>query len=143
MTVITSTEMQQSGFAHSWTKSHEQMRARWLPLAWRQVYPFRVLDIPLYPEGDPRALSLLAAFSPPRQFERTAGIVRITTGQLPNLDFALLALSEKCQLAYEAPFSISRSAIASAGSLILSSRLQPESSSAAERGIPQTAANRR
>ena len=44
---------------------------------------------PLYPEGDPRASALLAAFKPTRQFERMIGMVRVATGPHPNLDFAL------------------------------------------------------
>jgi citrate synthase len=61
---------------------------------------------PLYPEGDPRASALLAAFDPPRQFERMMETVRTATGQLPNLDFALLAMSQRCGLPPDAPFSL-------------------------------------
>jgi len=61
---------------------------------------------PLYPEGDPRASALLAAFDPPRLFERTMETVRTATGQLPNLDFALLAMSQRCGLPPDAPFSL-------------------------------------
>jgi citrate synthase len=61
---------------------------------------------PLYPEGDPRAVALLAAFDPPRPFERMMQAVRATTGQLPNLDFALLAMSQRCGLPPDAPFSL-------------------------------------
>jgi len=61
---------------------------------------------PLYPEGDPRAAALLSAFDPPRQFKRMIETVRTATGQLPNLDFALLAMSERCGLSPEAPFSL-------------------------------------
>ena len=58
------------------------------------------------PAGDPRALALLAAFDPPRPFERIIGLMKNATGQPPNLDFALLAMSERCQLPHEAPFSL-------------------------------------
>lgn len=61
---------------------------------------------PLYPEGDPRAQALLAAFDSPRPFARMIGLVRAATGQRPNLDFALLAMSERCQLPQEGPFSL-------------------------------------
>jgi citrate synthase len=61
---------------------------------------------PLYPEGDPRALALLAAFDPPRPFERMIGLMKNATGLPPNLDFALLAMSERCQLPRDAPFSL-------------------------------------
>jgi citrate synthase len=60
----------------------------------------------LYPEGDPRATALLAAFDPPRPFERMIGMVKAATGQRPNLDFALLAMSERCKLPHEAAFSL-------------------------------------
>jgi citrate synthase len=34
------------------------------------------------------------------------GLVKAATGQRPNLDFALLAMSERCQLPLEAAFSL-------------------------------------
>src|SRR5262245_45932564 len=43
---------------------------------------------PLYPEGDPRALALLAAFDPPPAFDRMITAVKTASGQRPNLDFA-------------------------------------------------------
>jgi len=61
---------------------------------------------PLYPEGDPRALALLAAFDPPRPFERMIGLVKAATGQRANLDFALLAMSERYQFPQEGAFSL-------------------------------------
>jgi citrate synthase len=61
---------------------------------------------PLYPEGDPRALALLAAFDPPRPFERMIGLVKAATGQRANLDFALLAMSERDQFQQEGGFSL-------------------------------------
>ena len=61
---------------------------------------------PLYLEGDPRARALVEAFDPPRPFERMIGLVKAATGQRPNLDFALLAMSERCQLPLEAAFSL-------------------------------------
>ena len=61
---------------------------------------------PLYPEGDPRALALLAAFDPPPAFDRMITAVKTASGQRPNLDFALLAMSERCQLPHEAAFSL-------------------------------------
>lgn len=61
---------------------------------------------PLYPEGDPRASALLEAFDPPRPFEQMISLVKGEIGQLPNLDFALLAMSERCRLPHDAAFSL-------------------------------------
>jgi citrate synthase len=61
---------------------------------------------PLYPEGDPRASALFEAFDPPLPFQRMIDSVKRETGQFPNLDFALLAMSERCRLPHEAAFSL-------------------------------------
>ena len=61
---------------------------------------------PLYPEGDPRASALLEAIDPPRPFEQMISLVKGEIGQLPNLDFALLAMSERCRLPHDATFSL-------------------------------------
>jgi citrate synthase len=61
---------------------------------------------PLYPEGDPRARSLLAAFQPHPDQTVLATAVREITGERPNIDFALSALAERLPLPADAPFQI-------------------------------------
>jgi citrate synthase len=61
---------------------------------------------PLYPDGDPRASALLAAFDPPKAFKQMAANVRSETGQVPNLDFALVALADRFVLPDDVPFSL-------------------------------------
>jgi citrate synthase len=61
---------------------------------------------PLYPDGDPRASALLAAFDPPKPFRQMAAKVQSETGLRPNLDFALVALADRFALPEEAPFSL-------------------------------------
>lgn len=61
---------------------------------------------PLYPGGDPRAKALLAAFEPTIEHSSLADAVREITGELPNIDFALTALSDAARLPDDAPFQI-------------------------------------
>lgn len=61
---------------------------------------------PLYPGGDPRAQALLAAFEPLPEHSALAATVQDITGELPNIDFALTALSEFAHLPEDAPFQI-------------------------------------
>jgi citrate synthase len=49
---------------------------------------------PLYPEGDPRASALLLRFQAAKDLQVLADQVRATTGQEPNIDFALVALCD-------------------------------------------------
>lgn len=49
---------------------------------------------PLYPDGDPRASALLLRFQAAKDLEALAQQVRATTGQAPNIDFALVALCD-------------------------------------------------
>lgn len=49
---------------------------------------------PLYPQGDPRAVALLARFRPPADMVRLAEQVRGAAALAPNIDFALVALCE-------------------------------------------------
>ena len=59
---------------------------------------------PLYPEGDPRARALLAAFTPPAIYRDLRGAAAATA--LPNIDFALTALADAICLPEDAPFAI-------------------------------------
>lgn len=61
---------------------------------------------PLYPDGDPRAEALLTAFEPTNEHSSLASAVREITGELPNIDFALTALSDAARLPEDAPFQI-------------------------------------
>jgi citrate synthase len=61
---------------------------------------------PLYPEGDPRARALLAAFQPYPDHAQMREEVREITGERPNIDFALTALADQLHLTPDAPFQI-------------------------------------
>ena len=61
---------------------------------------------PLYPEGDPRARALMAVFEPLADHSKLAKQVYDLTGEQPNIDFALTALSELVHLPADAPFQI-------------------------------------
>ncbi|MDF9428195.1 citrate synthase [Cupriavidus gilardii] len=60
----------------------------------------------LYPEGDPRAATLLAMFEPPKTIARLIGKASGLTGLQPNLDVALAALVAHCGLPDDAAFAM-------------------------------------
>lgn len=60
---------------------------------------------PLYPEGDPRARALLAAFAPPAVYRDLRRAAAAVAGP-PNIDFALTALADALGLPEDAPFAI-------------------------------------
>ncbi len=60
----------------------------------------------LYPEGDPRAADLLAAFPPSDGTSALIECVQRLTGLQPNIDVALAALAEHCGLPEGAAFSL-------------------------------------
>jgi citrate synthase len=60
----------------------------------------------LYPEGDPRAQALLAAFEPRTHFRQTIATVCAKTGQAPTIDVALAALADRFDLPADAPFAL-------------------------------------
>lgn len=66
----------------------------------------------LYPEGDPRAVALLASAAEPgsdaglKRAQAVAAAVRRLTGQLPNLDFGLVALARRLGLPAGAPLAL-------------------------------------
>lgn len=61
---------------------------------------------PLYPDGDPRAKALLDQMILPTALaELQAGVIE-ATGQLPNIDFALVALRDTYRLPAEVPFTL-------------------------------------
>ncbi|HXP96734.1 MAG TPA: citrate synthase [Telmatospirillum sp.] len=61
---------------------------------------------PLYPDGDPRAAALLAAFDLPINFDRMVSKVGTLTGLRPTIDVALAALVTRCQLPADAAFAL-------------------------------------
>lgn len=61
---------------------------------------------PLYPEVDPRAEAMLARFAPPPHLAELAQAAETFTGLKPNVDFALVAMSEALKLPVDAPFAM-------------------------------------
>nr|WP_295110760.1 citrate synthase family protein [uncultured Caulobacter sp.] len=59
---------------------------------------------PLYPDGDPRAAALLAAFAPTPLLADLRTATETTTGLAPNIDFALVTLARTLKLPPDAPF---------------------------------------
>ena len=60
----------------------------------------------LYPNGDPRAASLLDALAPGRWWRELIAATEAQTGERPNIDFALVALERECRLPDGAAFAI-------------------------------------
>jgi len=60
----------------------------------------------LYPDRDPRAEALLERFDPTPPLVELAAAVEAFTGLRPNIDFALVALSDALKLATDAPFAL-------------------------------------
>lgn len=60
----------------------------------------------LYPEGDARAPALLQAFAPPRPFAELARAGEALSGERPNIDFALAAMTAAFTLPEDAPLQI-------------------------------------
>lgn len=61
---------------------------------------------PLYPAGDPRAAAMLAAFPLTPEYQAITDAALAITGERPNVDFALTALTWTLDLPDEAPFLI-------------------------------------
>lgn len=61
---------------------------------------------PLYPDGDPRAAALLAAFEAPPEYAALRQAVETMTGEAANVDFAVTALSARFGLPPDAPFAL-------------------------------------
>ena len=61
---------------------------------------------PLYPEGDPRCVALLASFELPPAFEAYKAAAKALTGEEPNIDFALAALTVRFDLPPDAGFTL-------------------------------------
>jgi len=77
-----------------------------------QGRPIPAFGHPLYPDGDPRAAALLAAFELVPCHAELATVIEDVTGEKPNIDFALAALRDSFGLPESAPltlFAIARS----------------------------------
>ena len=61
---------------------------------------------PLYPDGDPRCVALLAGLDLPAGFAALARAGEAVTGERPNIDFALAAITAIHHLPGEAPITI-------------------------------------
>jgi citrate synthase len=61
---------------------------------------------PLYPDGDPRAESLLARLPPRGTALRVFEVMTATTGVPPNIDFALVVLEQRLNLPAGAAFAL-------------------------------------
>jgi citrate synthase len=61
---------------------------------------------PLYPDGDPRALALLARIQPAPRARHLIEAMQAMTGIQPNIDFALLMVEQRLQLPTGAAFAI-------------------------------------
>ena len=61
---------------------------------------------PLYPDGDPRARSMLSAFSVPPIYGEVQRACEELAGHCPNIDFALAAMVQRLGLPDDAPFQI-------------------------------------
>ena len=59
-----------------------------------------------YPAGDPRAKALLSAFRPDAEMTRLMAAGEALTGQPPNIDMALAALTRRLGLAPDAAFAL-------------------------------------
>lgn len=60
----------------------------------------------LYPDGDPRCGALLAAFDMPPEFVSYLAAARLLSGDEPNVDFALAALTTRFDLPADAGISL-------------------------------------
>jgi len=60
----------------------------------------------LYPDGDPRAVALLAHFEPPEEIAKFIEKVITLTGLLPNIDVVLAALVTRYRLLGDAAFAL-------------------------------------
>lgn len=60
----------------------------------------------LYPQGDPRAAALLAAFDAPEAVRALIDHVRASDGLAPTIDIALAALAVRCAWPHDAVFAL-------------------------------------
>jgi citrate synthase len=66
--------------------------------------PLPAFGHPLYPDGDPRALALFEHFTPRPAFAELRVAAEASTGEQPNVDFAISSMADAFDLPLEAPF---------------------------------------
>ena len=66
--------------------------------------PLPAFGHPLYPDGDPRALELFEHFTPRPAFAELRVVAEASTGEQPNIDFAISAMADAFELPPEATF---------------------------------------
>jgi citrate synthase len=69
-----------------------------------EARPLPAFGHPLYPDGDPRALALFEHFTLRPAFAELRVAAEASTGEQPNIDFALSAMADAFDLPVEAPF---------------------------------------
>lgn len=69
-------------------------------------YALPAFGHPLYPDGDPRAVALLARFKIGKIYAAVRDEGVALTGEQPNIDFALTSICDTYRLPSEAPFVI-------------------------------------
>jgi citrate synthase len=69
-----------------------------------QRHPLPAFGHPLYPDGDPRALELFEHFTPRPAFAKLRVVAEASTGEPPNVDFAISAMADAFDLPAAAPF---------------------------------------
>lgn len=72
----------------------------------RQGLPLTCFGHRLYPEGDVRATALLGAFEAPTLYAELAAAGERLTGERPNIDFALAAMTAAFDLPEDAPLQV-------------------------------------
>ena len=80
----------------------ERAVAHWL----EQERPLPGFGHPLYPDGDPRGMAMLARFEIDDTMAALLAAAREATGALANCDFALAALTRHLALPDDAPFRL-------------------------------------
>ncbi len=71
-----------------------------------QGRPLSGFGHPLYPDGDARAKALLARFPVPIEYRELRAAVEELAGELPNIDFALAAVTAAYRLPMHAPLAV-------------------------------------
>lgn len=69
-------------------------------------HPLPGFGHPLYADGDPRAMALLAHVQPRPIYAELRAAVEALTGEYPNVDFAIAAMADAHDLPSTAPFTI-------------------------------------
>lgn len=96
--------------AREWMKAASSDTSSWQTNAPDGHFP--AFGHPLYPDGDPRAVALMAALDMPAHVIALQKQLEKRSGEAPNIDWALAALAETFGLSEQAPmviFTLARS----------------------------------